>query len=38
MKFIECMIEKAIDLAGSEAFATVLIKISALYKYANLFV
>lgn len=32
MNIIECMIEKATDLAGSEAFATVLIKISSLYK------
>jgi len=32
------MIEIAIDLAGSDAFTTVLIKISSLYKYANLFV
>jgi hypothetical protein len=38
MKFIECMIEKVIDLAGSDALATVLIKISSLYKYASLFV
>lgn len=38
MNIIECMIEKAIDLAGSEAFATVLIKISSLYKYIGLFV
>ena len=38
MNIIECMIEKAIDLAGSEAFATILIKISSLYKYASLFV
>jgi len=38
MKIIECMIEKAIDLAGSGAFAAVLIKISSLYKYVSLFV
>ena len=38
MKFIECMIEKVIDLAGSDALATVLIKISSLYKYVGLFV
>lgn len=38
MTFIECMIEKAIDLAGSEAFVTVLIRISALYKYSYMFV
>ena len=37
MNIIECMIEKAIDLAGSEAFA-VLIKLSSLYKYVGLFV
>ena len=38
MNIIECIIEKAIDLAGSDAFATVLIKISSLYKYIGLFV
>ena len=38
MNIIECVIEKAIDLAGSEAFAAVLIKISSLYKYVGLFV
>jgi hypothetical protein len=38
MKFIECMIERATDLAGSDAFVTVLIKVSFLYKYAGLFV
>jgi len=38
MNIIECMIEKAIDLAGSEAFVTVLIKVSSLYKYAGFFV
>lgn len=38
MNIIECMIEKAIDLSGSDAFATVLIKISSLYKYVGLFV
>lgn len=37
MTFIECMIEKAIDLAGSEGFITVLIKISSLYKYSYIF-
>lgn len=38
MNFIECMIEKALDMAGSDAFAAVLIKISSLYKYVSLFV
>ena len=38
MNIIECMIEKAIDLAGSEAFVTVLIRVSSLYKYIGLFV
>ena len=38
MNIIECVIEKAIYLAGSEAFAAVLIKISSLYKYVGLFV
>lgn len=38
MTFIECVIEKAIDLAGSEAFVTVLIRISFLYKYSSIFV
>lgn len=38
MNLIECIIEKAIDLAGSDAFATALIKLSSLYKYVGLFV
>jgi hypothetical protein len=38
MKFLECIIEKAIDMAGSEAFSAVLIKISSLYKYVGFFV
>lgn len=38
MNIIEYIIEKAVDLAGSEVFATVLIKISSLYKYIGLFV
>ena len=38
MNIIECMVEKAIDLAGSDAFAAVLIKISSLYKYVGRFV
>ena len=38
MNIFECVIEKAMDLAGSEAFAAVLIKISSLYKYVGLFV
>lgn len=38
MNIIECMIGKAVDLAGSGAFASVLIKISSLYKYVALFV
>jgi hypothetical protein len=38
MRFLECIIEKAIDTAGSEAFATVLIKVSSLYKYVGFFV
>lgn len=38
MNIIECVIERAIDLAGSDAFATVMIKVSSLYKYASLFV
>lgn len=38
MRFIECIIEKAIDTGGSEAFAVVLIKVSSLYKYVGFFV
>ena len=38
MTIIECMIEKAVDLAGSEAFVSVLVRISSLYKYTSLFV
>jgi hypothetical protein len=38
INIIECMIEKATGLAGSDAFAAVLIKISTLYKYVGLFV
>lgn len=38
MKIFECMIERAIDLAGSDAFAAVLIKVSSLYKYVGFFV
>lgn len=38
MEMIECIIEKAVDLAGSEAFVAVLIKVSSLYKYIGLFV
>ena len=38
MNIIECIIEKAIDTAGSEAFAAVLIKVSSLYKYVGFFV
>lgn len=38
MKIIECVIEKAVDLAGSDAFAAVLIKVSSLYKYVGFFV
>ncbi len=38
MNIIECVVEKAIDLAGSDAFSAVLIKISSLYKYVGLFV
>ena len=38
MRIIECIIEKAVDIAGSEAFIAVLIKVSSLYKYASLFV
>lgn len=38
MNIIECSIEKVIDLAGSDAFAAVMIKISSLYKYVGLFV
>lgn len=35
----ECTIVKAVlDLVGSDAFATVMIRISSLYKYASLFV
>ena len=38
MRLLECIIEKAIDTAGSEAFAAVLIKVSSLYKYVGFFV
>lgn len=38
MNIIECMIERAIDLAGSDAFTTALIKVSTLYKYVGFFV
>lgn len=35
----ECTIVKVVlDLVGSDAFATVLIKLSSLYKYASIFV
>jgi hypothetical protein len=38
MRIIECIIEKAVDLAGSEAFTALLIRVSSLYKYASFFV
>jgi len=38
MRIIECIIEKAVDLAGSEAFTALLIRVSYLYKYASFFV
>ena len=38
MNIMQYALEKAIDLAGSDAFAAVLIKISSLYKYVGLFV
>ena len=38
MRILECIIEKAIDLAGSEAFTAVLIRVSSLYKYVGYFV
>ena len=38
MNIVECVIAKAVDLAGSNAFATILIKISSLYKYVGLLV
>jgi len=38
-KIIECTIVKAVlDLVGSDAFATIFIKVSSLYKYASIFV
>lgn len=38
MNIIECIIGKAADVAGTAAFAEVLIKISSLYKYIGLFI
>jgi hypothetical protein len=38
MRIIECIIEKAVDLASSEVFTVVLIRASSLYKYASFFV
>lgn len=38
MRIIECIIEKAVDLAGGNLFTAVLIRISSLYKYAGFFV
>ena len=38
MIVIEFIIERAVDVAGSELFTTFLIRVTSLYKYASFFV
>lgn len=37
MRFLEYIIERMVEPAGSELFAAVVIKVSSLYKYVGVF-